>query len=112
VTLHKNICLDYRHHSYLFSELGAMKLLFLPWICKPLYASFVERTRSKKWWLVFSMAMLALSCLVVSLVVKNISKKLNSDYKVPPCEWRYQFQNYKVSKDVNFISNTNKIFIF
>ena len=48
-----------------------MKLLFLPWICKPLYASFVERTRSKKWWLVFSMTMLALACLLVSQVELN-----------------------------------------
>jgi hypothetical protein len=47
-------------------ELGAMKLLFLPWICKPLYAPFVEKTRSKKWWLVFSMTLLGMACIMVS----------------------------------------------
>ena len=28
-----------------FSSLGAMKLLFLPWVCKPLYAPLIERTK-------------------------------------------------------------------
>jgi len=45
-----------------FSSLGAMKLLFLPWVCKPLYAPLIERTKSKLWWLMASMSMLGLTC--------------------------------------------------
>ena len=26
-----------------------MKLLFLPWVCKPLYAPFIETTRTKRY---------------------------------------------------------------
>ena len=35
-----------------FTALGLMKLLFVPWICKPLYAPLIDRTFSKKWWLI------------------------------------------------------------
>ena len=34
-----------------FTSLGALKLLFLPWVCKPLYAPLIDRTKSRKWWL-------------------------------------------------------------
>ncbi len=47
-----------------------MKLLFLPWICKPLYAPFVERTKSKKWWLIFSMTLLGFTCLLAGSFVQ------------------------------------------
>ncbi len=40
-----------------------MKLLFLPWVCKPLYAPLIERTRTKDWWLTASMLSLCLTCL-------------------------------------------------
>ncbi len=30
-----------------FTALGIMKLLFLPWVCKPLYAPIIERTKTK-----------------------------------------------------------------
>jgi len=46
-----------------FSQLGAMKLLFVPWVCKPLYAPIVERTRSRLWWLLVSMSVLGITCL-------------------------------------------------
>jgi len=46
-----------------FSSLGAMKLLFLPWVCKPLYAPFIERSKSKLWWLMASMSVLGVSCM-------------------------------------------------
>ncbi len=36
-----------RSEGMSFSALGAMKLLFLPWVCKPLYAPLIERTRTK-----------------------------------------------------------------
>lgn len=52
-----------REHGLSFTALGAMKLLFLPWVCKPLYAPLVEGTRSKNWWL--SASMLALGCTCV-----------------------------------------------
>lgn len=30
-----------------FTALGVMKLLFLPWVCKPLYAPLIEGTKTK-----------------------------------------------------------------
>merc|ERR1719319_1741888 len=39
-----------------------MKLLFVPWVCKPLYAPIVERTRSRLWWLLVSMSVLGITC--------------------------------------------------
>lgn len=53
-----------------FTELGAMKLLFLPWICKPFYAPFVERSWSKKWWLIVSITLLGITCLMAGFFVK------------------------------------------
>jgi len=52
-----------------FSRLSAMKLLFLPWVCKPLYTPLLERTRSLRWWLVSSLAAMAASCLLAALLV-------------------------------------------
>lgn len=52
-----------------FTSLGAMKLLFLPWVCKPLYAPLLERTRSRHWWLLASLSLLASCCLLASLTV-------------------------------------------
>lgn len=52
-----------------FSSLSAMKLLFLPWVCKPLYTPLLERTRSLRWWLVSSLAAMAASCLLAALLV-------------------------------------------
>ena len=34
-----------------YTTLGVLKLLFLPWVCKPLYAPLVDRTFNRKWWL-------------------------------------------------------------
>lgn len=34
-----------------YTTLGVLKLLFLPWVCKPLYAPLVDRTFTRKWWL-------------------------------------------------------------
>ena len=34
-----------------FTTLGIMKLLFLPWVCKPLFAPLVDSYFDKKWWL-------------------------------------------------------------
>jgi hypothetical protein len=35
-----------RKRGLSYSRLGTLKLLFLPWVCKPFYAPIVERTRS------------------------------------------------------------------
>ena len=40
-----------RRDGLSFSALGGLKLLFLPWVCKPLYAPLVETTRTRAWWL-------------------------------------------------------------
>ena len=34
-----------RQSGLSFSSLGAMKLLFLPWVLKPLYATVIENTK-------------------------------------------------------------------
>jgi len=44
-----------------------MKLLFLPWILKPLFASVIETTKTKKWWLMTSLLLLCLTCLLATL---------------------------------------------
>jgi len=55
-----------------FSKLGAMKLLFLPWVCKPFYAPFIERTKSKLWWLMLSLMILGFTCLLASSTSENM----------------------------------------
>ena len=41
-----------------------MKLLFLPWVCKPVYAPLVDGTMTKQFWLVLSMLALGITCLI------------------------------------------------
>jgi len=55
-----------------FSKLGAMKLLFLPWVCKPFFAPLIERTKSKLWWLMLSMLILGVTCLFASSTSENM----------------------------------------
>merc|ERR1712223_1980397 len=50
-----------------FTQLGVMKLLFLPWICKPLYAPLVDGTMSKKFWLVLTMTCLGITCVITGV---------------------------------------------
>ena len=40
-----------RSQGMSFTTLGIMKLLFLPWVCKPLFAPLVDSYFDKKWWL-------------------------------------------------------------
>ena len=40
-----------RSQGMSFTTLGVMKLLFLPWVCKPLFAPLVDSYFDKKWWL-------------------------------------------------------------
>lgn len=46
-----------------------MKLLFLPWVLKPLYSPLLERTRSRTWWLRTALGAMATSCSLAALVV-------------------------------------------
>jgi len=52
-----------RKQGLSYSQLGALKLLFLPWVCKPLYAPIMEGFKTDMWWLVFSMSSMGLTCL-------------------------------------------------
>ena len=53
-----------RQRGLSFTHLGFMKLLFLPWVCKPLYAPLVDGTMTKQFWLVLSMICLCITCLI------------------------------------------------
>lgn len=61
-----------------FASLGAMKLLFLPWVCKPIYAPVVETKRSQAWWVVFSMASMCLTCLLAAFTSEQMLLHLSS----------------------------------
>ena len=54
-----------------FSSLSVMKLLFLPWVCKPLYSPLLERTLSRSTWLIVALATMAMTCLLASLTVNQ-----------------------------------------
>jgi len=54
-----------------FSSLSVMKLLFLPWVCKPLYTPLLERTLSRSTWLIVALATMAMTCLLASLTVNQ-----------------------------------------
>lgn len=56
-----------RESGLSFTALGAMKLLFIPWVCKPLYAPLIDETKSKKWWLQQTMLALGFTCLLASM---------------------------------------------
>ena len=54
-----------------FSSLSVMKLLFLPWVCKPLYTPLLERTLSRSTWLIVALATMAMTCLLASFTVNQ-----------------------------------------
>merc|ERR1719500_177864 len=54
-----------------FSSLSVMKLLFLPWVCKPLYAPLLERTLSRSTWLIVALATMAMTCLLASFTLNQ-----------------------------------------
>jgi len=54
-----------------FSSLSVMKLLFLPWVCKPLYSPLLERTLSRSTWLIVALATMAMTCLLASFTVNQ-----------------------------------------
>lgn len=53
-----------RQKGLSFTQLGIMKLLFLPWVCKPMYAPLVDGTMTKQFWLVLSMLCLGITCVI------------------------------------------------
>jgi len=65
-----------RQSGLSFSSLGAMKLLFIPWVCKPIYAPLIENTRTKQWWLLSSISVLGITCLSASFTQLNMMTSL------------------------------------
>jgi len=65
-----------RQSGLSFSSLGAMKLLFIPWVCKPVYAPLIENTRTKQWWLMTSITVLGVTCLLASFTQLNMMTSL------------------------------------
>ena len=52
-----------------FSSLSVMKLLFLPWVCKPLYSPVLERTLTRRTWLLVALITMAATCFLASFSV-------------------------------------------
>ncbi|XP_033750385.1 major facilitator superfamily domain-containing protein 3-like [Pecten maximus] len=53
----------FRSHGMSLTDISLFKLLLLPWMCKALWAPYVDRYGTKKDWLRWSMAGLALTCI-------------------------------------------------
>ena len=52
----------FRNHGMSLSNVGFFKLLLAPWMCKALWAPLVDHYGTKKLWLMYSMAGLAVTC--------------------------------------------------
>jgi len=52
-----------------FSSLSVMKLLFLPWVCKPLYSPVLERTLTRRTWLLVALITMAATCFLAAFSV-------------------------------------------
>ncbi|XP_067664610.1 major facilitator superfamily domain-containing protein 3-like isoform X1 [Haliotis asinina] len=52
----------FRSRGMSLSNVGFFKLLLTPWMCKALWAPFVDRFATKKSWLIWSMVGLILAC--------------------------------------------------
>ena len=59
-----------RKEGLSFTHLGIMKLLFLPWVCKPLYAPLIDNTMTKKFWLILTMSALGLMCFFTGSLIQ------------------------------------------
>ena len=72
-----------RSQGMSFTSLGLMKLLFIPWICKPLFAPLIDKYFNRKWWLqkvhFFEKSMLqfAISCFISEYVSSRIHLSSN-----------------------------------
>lgn len=53
----------FRSHGMSLTDISLFKLLLLPWMCKALWAPFVDRYGTKKDWLVWSMSGLVATCM-------------------------------------------------
>ncbi|XP_060070695.1 major facilitator superfamily domain-containing protein 3-like [Ylistrum balloti] len=54
----------FRSHGMSLTDISLFKLLLLPWMCKALWAPYVDRYGTKRDWLMWSMSGLALTCIV------------------------------------------------
>lgn len=52
----------FRSHGMSLTDISLFKLLLLPWMCKALWAPYVDRYGTKRDWLMWSMAGLAVTC--------------------------------------------------
>ncbi|KAL8624875.1 hypothetical protein ACOMHN_016171 [Nucella lapillus] len=53
----------FRAHGMSLTNIGFIKVLFFPWMCKTLWAPFVDRHGNKKLWLSWSMLGLGITCI-------------------------------------------------
>ena len=58
----------FRAHGMSLSNIGFIKVLFFPWMCKTLWAPFVDRRGNKKTWLWWSMLGLGTTCIVAAAI--------------------------------------------
>ena len=56
----------FRAHGMSLSNIGFIKVLFFPWMCKTLWAPLVDRHGNKKTWLWWSMLGLGATCVVAA----------------------------------------------
>lgn len=57
----------FRSHGMSLTDISMFKLLLIPWMCKALWAPFVDRYGTKKSWLTWSMVGLIITCLLGTL---------------------------------------------
>ncbi|XP_076464989.1 major facilitator superfamily domain-containing protein 3-like isoform X2 [Babylonia areolata] len=74
------------------SNIGFVKVLFFPWMCKTLWAPFVDRHGNKKTWLLWSMLGLGTTCVLAA--------SIQPDWLVPLCVILLAF---------NFLTSTQDI---
>ena len=60
-----------RSQGVSLTHVGLFKLLLIPWLCKTLWAPFVDRKGTKHSWLLASVLGLVLTCAVTSLIPPN-----------------------------------------
>ena len=58
-----------RKEGLSYTNLGFMKLILIPWICKPLYAPFIDNNKTKKFWLILMLSILATICYLIGVQV-------------------------------------------
>ena len=56
----------FRTHGMSLTDISFFKMLLIPWMCKALWAPFVDRYKTKKSWLQYSMLGLVMTCFMGS----------------------------------------------